>query len=222
MIFRSHSPSRSQDDFHREALPHLDALYGAAVYMTKDARDAEDLVQETFLKAYRFFDRYKPGTNCKAWLFRIMTNTHINRNRGKHREFSLIDNIDIDSGDEDPIHEHSEFYKDPEQGYLHRLVHAEVKDALDSLPADFRNVVILADLQDFAYKEIAEIIDCPIGTVMSRLHRGRKLLQKRLRAHAIAQGIIPATPREESPGGTEGGKLASLDQYRARRAATTP
>ena len=186
----------------------MDALYSAALYMTRDARDAEDLVQETFLKAYRFFDKYEPGTNCKAWLFRILTNTYINRNRGKHREFAYIENVDVDPADDDPISEHSAWYKDPEAGYLHTLVHDLVREALDSLTPEYRAVVVLADLQDFSYREIAEIVGCPIGTVMSRLHRARKLLQKRLRPHAIAQGFVVDEPAEP----------ASLDEYRARRA----
>jgi RNA polymerase sigma-70 factor (ECF subfamily) len=196
VIFRSRK--RMKDDFHREALVHLDALYYAARYMTKDPRDAEDLVQETLLKAFRFFHRYQTGTNCKAWLFRIMTNTHLNRQRGKAKQFTYLDNVDVEGGGgATPISDASSFYKNPEQGYLHGLVHEQVERALDSLPEDFRLAVVLADLQDFSYKEIAEIMDRPIGTVMSRLHRGRKMLQKKLRSHAIEQGIISADPLDE-------------------------
>ena len=180
MIFGSRK--KAVGSFNAEAVPHLDSLYYAAVYMTKDAREAEDLVQETMLKAFRFWHRYKKGTNCKAWLFRILTNTHINRNRGKHREFSYLENVDIASSEERPISDASAFYKDPEAGYLHGRIHPDVKQALNSLPEDFRAAVVLADLQDFSYKEIAEITECPIGTVMSRLHRGRKMLQKTLRS----------------------------------------
>jgi RNA polymerase sigma-70 factor (ECF subfamily) len=179
--------------------------------MTRDDRDAEDLVQETLLKAYRFFHRYKPGTNCKAWLFRIMTNTHINRTRGKVREFTLLEEVDHDTVDMIPKSDASAFYQNPEQGYLHSLVHEEVRNALEALPEDFRTPVILADLQDFSYKEIAEILECPIGTVMSRLHRGRKLLQKKLRSYAVERGILKASPLDESS------EPASLDAYRARR-----
>ncbi len=216
MIFRSRQ--KMKDNFHKEALPHLDALYYAARYMTKDPRDAEDLVQETFLKAYRFFHRYTAGTNCKAWLFRILTNTHINRQRGKHREFAYIENVDVEGAQDNPISETSAFYKNPEQGYLHGLVHEEVKRALDAIPDDFRTAVVLADLQDFSYKEIAEIMECPIGTVMSRLHRGRKMLQKRLRAHAISQGIIAPN---DGPSEEKVAQPTSLDDYRARRTASS-
>ena len=210
MIFRT--KKRKKDDFHAEALPHMDALYYAAVYMTKDTREAEDLVQETLLKAFRFFHRYEPGTNCKAWLFRIMTNTHINRNRGKHREFSYLENVDVEGSAEEPIGDNSSFYKNPEQGYLHQMVHDEVKRALESLPTDFRTVVVLADLQDFAYKEIADIVGCPIGTVMSRLHRGRKMLQRKLRRYATEQGIIAPDVSET------GGTVTSLTDYRKDQA----
>ena len=186
-------------------MPHVDSLYYAAVYMTKDARDAEDLVQETLLKAYRFWHRYKEGTNCKAWLFRILTNTHINRNRGKKREMTLLEDVDIESSDRAPMADQSAFYKDPEAGYLHDRIHPKVKAALESLPDDYRTVVVLSDLQDFAYREIAEIVGCPIGTVMSRLHRGRKMLQKKLRGHAVSTGVLAPEP-------------TSLDAYRARKA----
>ncbi len=216
MIFRSRR--RQRDAFHAEALVHLDALYNSARYMTRDERDAEDLVQETLLKAYRFFDRYQRGTNCKAWLFRIMTNTHINRQRGKAKQFTFIDNVDVDGGvDATPINEASAFYKDPEHSYLHGLVHDQVKAALDSLPDDYRTTVVLADLQDFAYKEIAEIMDCPIGTVMSRLHRGRKMLQKKLYAHAVETGVLEAGPLDGSSESKEArGQRAvtDLDAYR--------
>ena len=125
-------------------------MYYAALYMTKDQREAEDLVQETLLKAFRFWHRYQKGTNCKAWLFRILTNTHINRNRGKHREFSFIENVDVEPSDETRISENSTYYKGPEDQYLHGLVHDDVKAAIMSLPDDFRMAVVLSDLHDFS------------------------------------------------------------------------
>jgi RNA polymerase sigma-70 factor (ECF subfamily) len=195
------------DSFHKEALPHLDAMYYAALYMTKDKRDAEDLVQETLLKAFRFWHRYQKGTNCKAWLFRILTNTHINRNRGKHREFSYIENVDVEPCDDAPLSDNNAYYKGPEAGYLHGLMHDDVKAAIMSLPEDFRLAVVLSDLHDFSYKEIADVVDCPIGTVMSRLHRGRKMLQKKLRRHAIDVGVLEG---EREP--------TSLAAYREKKA----
>ena len=211
MIFGSKSArTRGQDAFHSEAIPHLDALYSAASFLTRDPREAEDLVQETFLKAYRFFHRYRPGTNCKAWLFRILANTHINRNRGRHREPTSVDSVDIEVSEFNSIAEDSAFYRGPEAGYVDGLVHDDVRAALDALPEDFRLPVVLVDLQELSYKEVAEIMDCPIGTVMSRLHRGRKILQRKLRARAIELGVLPEQSEPEP-------EPASLEAYRARR-----
>ncbi len=211
MIFGNAKKRRQKDAFHAEALVHMDALYNAALYMTRDARKAEDLVQETMLKAFRYFHRYQQGTNCKAWLFRIMTNTHINNNRSKRTEMTYLDEVDSEANSMQSYGTHSAFYQNPEQGYLHQLVHDRVRDAVESLPDDYRSIVVLADLQDFSYKEIAEIVSCPIGTVMSRLHRGRKMLQKRLRDHAIEQGILsPDTENKEK-------EPTSLEDFRRRK-----
>ena len=204
MIFSNRGAQK--DSFHAEALPHLDALFCAAIYMTKDRRDAEDLVQETLLKAFRFWHRYQKGTNCKAWLFRILTNTHINRNRGKHKDVSLLEHIDVEPNVDTPLSDRNAYYKGPEDSYLHGLVHDDVKAAVMSLPDDFRIPVVLSDLHDFSYREIAEVMDCPIGTVMSRLHRGRKILQKKLKTHATAVGVLV---ENEPP--------TSLSEYRAKK-----
>ncbi len=199
--------------FAKEAIPHLDALYTSAVYMTRDKRHAEDLVQDTFLKAFRSFHTYTPGTNCRSWLHRILRNTFINSIRGKKREFSYIENIDVQGADTNSIDEYSSFYKNPEQGYLFGMMHEEVMGALKALPPHFRTVVVLADIQDFSYKEIAEVEDCPIGTVMSRLHRGRKMLQRRLRNYARETGILPQAEESDDPVPP----AASLDEYRQKR-----
>lgn len=199
--------------FKEEALVHIDALYGVALRLIKNERDAEDLVQDTYLKAYNHFDKYEPGTNCKAWLFKILTNTFINRYRKKQKErVYLVDD------DERPLYErHAAPPESPmdqpsvtEEEMFHRLFGDEVRDALELVPEDFRLVVLLADLQDFSYKEIADIMDCPIGTVMSRLYRGRRLLQKQLVEYAVTQGYLSMDPRE----GGEEGKLMSLAEYR--------
>ena len=199
-----------------EALIHLDALYGVALRLIKNERDAEDLVQDTFLKAYNHFDKYEQGTNCKAWLFKILTNTFINRYRKKQKErVYLVDD------DERPLYErHAAPAESPmdqpsvdETEMFHRLFGDEVRDALELVPEDFRIVVLLADLQDFSYKEIADIMDCPIGTVMSRLYRGRRLLQKQLVEYAVEQGYLSMDPRETG----EEGKLMSLAEYRRTR-----
>lgn len=182
--------NRVRDEFESLTLDHLDPLYAAALRLTKNERDAEDLVQDTFLRAYRFFDKFERGTNIKAWLFKILTNTFINRYRRKVKERSVVED------ERDTVHERfmsrdvTESTSNPEQYFFDRLLSDDVLAAIDALPLDFRMVVILADLQEFSYKEIAEILDCPVGTVMSRLYRGRKLLQKYLLGYAIEQGVV--------------------------------
>lgn len=200
--------------FHDEALPHMDSLYNAALYMTRDAALAEDLVQETFLKAFRFWHRYEQGTNCKAWLFRILTNTFINKNRRKKQVILSMDASEQElSGD--IVSERSRFYDSPEKEFLSSLFPEHVKQAIEALPDNFRIPVILADLHDFSYKEIADIMECPVGTVMSRLFRGRKRLQEVLFDYAVELGVIP---REEARDDTG---AVSLDAYRARKKAAS-
>ena len=217
MIFKSVRSSKGLDPereaFRKEALTHMESLYNAALYMARSKGEAEDLVQETYLKAYRFWDRYKQGTNCKAWLFRILTNTFINRNRKKRRIFTDID----DAGAEvyaSPMYHRSGFYGTPESAYLKQLFPEHVREAVENLPENFRIPVILADLQDFSYKEIAEIMECPVGTVMSRLFRGRKKLQEALFEYAVEQGIIPRGMAEDDNG------VLSLEVFRTRKKAS--
>ena len=181
----------AKDSFETEALGFLDALYRTALRMTRSEADAEDLVQETYIRAFRFKDQFTPGTNLKAWLFRILTNTFINTYRRKQSqpEFTELDDVD-----EFSLYKRMSDLKvssasgDPEAEFLNGLVDTEVKDALMELPEKFRQVVLL-DVEGFSYKEIAEMLDIPIGTVMSRLHRGRKFLQKRLLDLAQQRGI---------------------------------
>ncbi len=187
------SERKRRREFEREALVHLDALYGLALRLSRNERDAEDLVQDTCLKAYQHFDKYTQGTNCKAWLFKILTNTFINRYRRTQRrktvfaedmEVSPIDRLE--SRPTNPLEEHAE-----DQAELFgRLFGDEVSAALEEVPVDFRMVVLLVDLYGLAYKEAADIIGCPIGTVMSRLYRGRRILQSRLRGYAEERGLI--------------------------------
>src|SRR6266446_3219749 len=184
----------AEDAFETEALSYIDALYRTALRMTRSEADAEDLVQETYIKALRFREQFTPGTNLKAWLFRILTNTFINtyRRRQTQPEFTELDDVD-----EFSLYKRmsdlrtSSSAGNPETEFLYGLVDSEVKDALTELPEKFRSVVLL-DVEGFSYKEIAEMLDIPIGTVMSRLHRGRKFLQKRLLDLARDRGIVAA------------------------------
>ena len=180
--------------FYKEAVPCLDNLYITALRLTRNPVDADDLVQETMLKAFRYFDKYKQDTNCRAWLFRIMTNVYINRYNKKRasREFLASDDEgrSIEERVEAPQAHPFDEQIDSEVGMYHKFFSDEVKRALEGIPEEYRVVVLLADMQDFAYKEIADMVDCPIGTVMSRLYRGRKMLQRRLQGYATREGYV--------------------------------
>jgi RNA polymerase sigma-70 factor, ECF subfamily len=182
-----------QARFADQAMEFMPGLYTAALRMTRNPADAEDLVQETYLKAYRGFHGFEEGTNLKAWLYRILTNTYINAYRAKKRR-----------PDEEDLEEVEDLYlyrrlggleaaaagRSAEDELLDFFTDAEVKDAIEALPEQFRMAVLLADVEGFSYKEIAEILDVPIGTVMSRLHRGRRALQKRLFEFAVEHGLV--------------------------------
>ncbi len=179
--------------FERDAMPFLDQLYGAAMRMTRNPADAEDLVQETYLKAYAAFSSFTEGTNLKAWLFRMLTNTYINIYRKKQRQPYQTGTDDLTDGQLHEAESHtSTGLKSAEAVALDRLADTDVVEALAKMPEDFRIAVYLADVEGFSYKEIAEIMDTPVGTVMSRLHRGRKLLRSLLEDYAIERGLIPA------------------------------
>jgi RNA polymerase sigma-70 factor (ECF subfamily) len=176
--------------FETEAMPYIDGMYAAAFRLTRNAADAEDLIQETFLRAYRGFHQFEPGTNLKAWLYRILMNTFINIYRKKQREPQTISEDEVEDwylyskiadGGAEPSAEAEVLEKIPDE---------DVQEALMALPEQFRTAVLLADIEGFSYKEIAEIMDVPIGTVMSRLHRGRKALEKRLWTVVQERGLV--------------------------------
>jgi len=191
----SRPPASAEDRERFEALigEHLDGLFGAALRMTRHRARAEDLLQETFLRAWRSFHTFKLGTNVRAWLYRILMNAYIDGYRKSEREPEVVDQEDVDEFYlYSKVHESEDFRRagNPEEVLLNSLMDADVRGALDSLPEAFRNVVVLADIEGFSYKEIAEILSIPIGTVMSRLHRGRRQLQVKLwdyarRAHYV-------------------------------------
>ena len=195
-----------QARFAEQAMEFMPSLYSGALRMTRNAADAEDLVQETYLKAYRAFASFEEGTNLKAWLFRILTNTFINTYRAKQRRPGETDLDDVEDlymyrrlgGLEAAMAGRS-----AEDELLERFTDDEVKQALEDLPEQFRVAVLLADVEGFSYKEIAEILDIPIGTVMSRLHRGRKAMQKQLYEYAVARGLV---------GGNQAGDATGTDE----------
>src|SRR5271165_823372 len=216
------------DPFVDEALTHMDALYGVACKLTRNPTEAEDLVQDSFVKAMRARGQFHAGTNLKAWLFRILTNPFINKYRRGGLERSVLDGPDADPLADGWVSASTmRQLRDPEAQALMPLVEGEIQRALDALPAEFRLAVVLCDVEEFSYEEIAQIMGCPIGTVMSRLHRGRKLLQRTLYNHALALGIVKgedevgengSAKKDEVPArrGT-GHATASLAEYRARK-----
>lgn len=177
-----------QREFNAEMIPHMDALYNFAIRLSNDPNDAEDLVQDTIVKAYRFFASYERGTNAKAWLFRILKNSYINNYRKQSKQPYQVDYDEISTYYESVRSERSDT-TDMEEIMYRELLDDEVTSALNRLPEDFRTVVLLCDIEGFTYEEIANMLDVPIGTIRSRLHRGRNLLRTSLSRYAERRGF---------------------------------
>lgn len=213
-----------REDFDGEVLPHLDTLYANALRLTRTRADAEDLVQDTVLRAFRFFERFERGTNIKAWLLRIQYNTFVNRYRRSTKERDIKESMLFQPLGEDVVSRDAlRALTDPVGTALRPLIANELEAALATLPEDHRLVVVLADVEELSYKEIAEVLGCPIGTVMSRLHRARRALRGRLLEYAKEQGApetapetaaepVPAPVMEDVPAAA-----VSLEAYRRER-----
>lgn len=188
---RGNSAQTNHAVFEREAMPHISSLRGAALRLTRQSGDAEDLVQETYLKAFKAFEQFEPGTNCKAWLFRILTNTFINKYRRRVKEREILDGSERATAQHFLIHPPSKKASlDPENHVAERSFSDEIHQALRKVPVEFRKIVILSDIQGLSYKEIADQVDIPVGTVMSRLFRGRRILQEALFDFAVESGVV--------------------------------
>lgn len=181
---------QKQEDFEDEIIPQLDAMYNFALRLTSDPSDAEDLVQDTIVKAFRFFNSYEKGTNAKAWLFRILKNSYINNYRKKSKQPNQVDYDEVATFYETIRAERTDT-SDLEDKMFRDLIDDDISNALDELPEDFRTVVLLCDIEGFTYEEIANMLDVPIGTIRSRLHRGRNLLKAELLEYAEKRGYRP-------------------------------
>lgn len=205
-------------DFEREAIEHLGSLLAVGTRMTRNPAEAEDLVQDTLVKAMRARNQFEPGTNMRAWLLRILTNTFINRYRRGGLEKAVLEGPDADPLADGWVSSSTmEAMRDPESQALRPVLEQEIKKAIDELPEEFRLAVVLADIEELSYREIADIMGCPIGTVMSRLHRGRRMLKSRLYEHALEMGIIGP---ESTVGKDQADEPVDLGAYRARKGAS--
>lgn len=201
-------------EFERAALPQLDSMYGAALRLTRNPAEADDLVQDAYVRAYRFWHTFKRGTSIKAWLFTILRNVFINRYHRDNRRRSALDDLEAQLsslGSEAAVAHPTSKIPAPDARITHQATRSRIAAALESIPEDYRMAIILADLEGLAYKEIAEVMDCPIGTVMSRIYRGRKLLHQRLHDHAVELGLVePDDDNRHAP-------AVDLGAYRDKR-----
>jgi RNA polymerase sigma-70 factor (ECF subfamily) len=202
-------------DFENIAIAQLPSLMAVAMRLTRNGAEGEDLVQDTFVKAMRAREQFEPGTNIRAWLLKILTNTFINRYRRGTLERSVIDGATAEPLQDGWIGSASmNAVRDPESLALRPMLEAEIQAALDEVPEEFRLAVVLADVEELSYKEISDIMGCPIGTVMSRLHRGRRMLKGKLYDHAVAYGIVDANADKPESSQEE---LIDLNEYRAKK-----
>ena len=202
-------------DFTSGVLPYRDQLYKSALRMTRSVEDAEDLLQETYLKAYKYYERFAEGTNFKAWLFKIMKNTFINTYRKRKLQPPKVDFDEVHEGFEETLLDQAQAgLADPETVFLSTEIDHEVREALLALPHDYKMVVLLADLQGYAYKEIADILAVPVGTVMSRLYRGRRMLERSLLSFGRRYNYLDAPPSK-----LRDGKIDLTDFFDASQTA---
>ena len=191
MFFSLDRKKVQKEEFERVALPQLSNLYTSALYLTKDKGEAEDLVQETFLRAFRFFNKFEPGTNCRAWLLSIMRNLFINRYQQKKREPEVVDWEKMDQIYESIVEQGEKVEQDnPERLIISKLMDEEVEKALMELPEEYRTAIVLVDIEELSYEEAAKVMECPVGTVRSRVSRGRRLLQVALKDYARERGLV--------------------------------
>lgn len=206
----------TRQEFERVALPQLDSMYGVALRLTRNPAEAEDLVQDSVVRAYRFWHTFKSGTSVKAWLYTILRNTFINRYHRQSRRRSAQTDLEAQLpalGSEAAVGHPTSTVPGPEMAMNQRITRDRIMTALESVPEDYRMAVMMADLEGLSYKEIAEVMDCPIGTVMSRIYRGRKLLYKLLQDHAAELGLV------DPPNAAESAKTLDLQSFRKRGTA---
>jgi RNA polymerase sigma-70 factor (ECF subfamily) len=218
MVAKAIGGGMTPAEFEQEVLPNLPTLMGVANRLTRSRSEAEDLVQDTFVKAFRSRDQYRTGTNLRAWLIAILRNTFLNAYRRRNLERRVFDGPETDQLAAGWIGAESlRSLQDPDSGTLDPLLEQPLLEALNELPPDFRMVVLLADVEELSYREIADSMGCPIGTVMSRLHRGRRLLRTRLFEQAKAIGLVKETAEPQAESEKRADTPVSIERYRAKR-----